>query len=117
MTAVAQGLHDQDRRQDVGAAAAQFGRDRQALDPELGTGAPRVRGKLTRLLALGQILVQLPAGERDRRLLKLTLLDAQREIQFLPLPLSQAPPQPRSLPCRLRGQHQCKRVHQPRITH
>ena len=91
VTAVAQGLHDQDRRQDVGAAAAQLGGDRQALDAELGAGAPRLRGELARLLALGQVLVQFPAGEVDRRLLQLLLLRAQREVQPLPLPASRAP--------------------------
>src|SRR6185437_5636533 len=88
---VAERLHDQNRRQDVGTAAAKLGRDRQTLDAELGAGPPGLRGKLTRLLALGQILVQFTAGEVDRRRLELLLFGAQREVQLLPPALNRAP--------------------------
>ena len=86
MTAVSQGLHDQDRRQDVAAAAAQLGGDRQALDAELSAGLPCLQGEVTRLLTFRQVLVELCAGEGGRCLLQLTLLGAQREVHHVPPP-------------------------------
>ena len=74
---VSQGLHDQGCREDVGAGPAQLGGNRQALDPELGTLPPRLPRKLPSILALHQILVELPPGEGGRRLRQLALLGAQ----------------------------------------
>ena len=75
---VSQGLHDQGCRDDVGARPAQLGGNRQALDPELGTLPPRLPRKLSSILALQQILVELPPGEIGRRLRQLALLGTQR---------------------------------------
>ncbi len=80
VAAVSQGLHDQGRREDVAAGATQFGRDGQALDPELGACLPRLARELARIVALRQILVEFPPGEVGRRLHQLALLGAQREV-------------------------------------
>jgi hypothetical protein len=77
LASVPQRLHDQGGRERVAARAAQFGRDRQAQDPELGAGLPRFPRELARVLALGQIAVELPPGEVGRRLGQLALLVAQ----------------------------------------
>ena len=55
-------------------ASAQLRWDRQALDPELGAGLPGLQRKLASLIALGQVLVEFPAGEGDRRVLEFALL-------------------------------------------
>ena len=64
----------------------QPGRNRQALDPELGTLAPRLPRELTGSLALHQILVELPPGEGGRRFRQLALLGTQCEVHAVPLP-------------------------------
>ena len=94
MTAVSQGLHDQGRREDVAATAAQLGGDRKALDPEPGAGLPRLQGELARLLTFRQVLVELGAGEGGRCLLQLTLLGAQRELHPSPCSLAEPCAQP-----------------------
>ena len=76
MTAVSQGFHDQGCRQQVCASPAQLGWNGQALDPELGTPPPRLPRKLPSILALHQILVELPR-EGGRRFRQLALLGAQ----------------------------------------
>ena len=73
------------------ARPAQLGGNRQALDPELGTPAPRLPRELPGILALHQILVELPPGEVRRRLGQLTLLGAQREVHAAPLAVRQPP--------------------------
>ena len=81
---VSQRLHDQGRRDDVAARAAQLGGNRQALDPELGTPPPRLPRELPGILALHQIMVELPPGELRRRLRQLALLSAQCEVHAAP---------------------------------
>jgi hypothetical protein len=66
------------------------GTGRQALDPELGARSPRVSRELSGVVALGQILVELPAGEVGRRLGQLTLIGGQCELHAVPPPASLA---------------------------
>jgi hypothetical protein len=65
------------RGEDVAPGAAQFGGNRQALDPELGACPPRLPRELARVVALRQMLVELSAREGGSRLGQLALLGAQ----------------------------------------
>src|SRR5262245_4706065 len=80
MAAVSQGLHDEGRCEYIAAGTTQFGRNRQALNPELGTCAPGAPREFARLVTLRQILVKFPPGECGRRLHQFALLGAQREV-------------------------------------
>src|SRR5579871_5134931 len=86
MTPVPEPLHHQRRGHDARTAAAQFGRDRQPLDPELRARPPRIRRELPSGVTLREVLVQFPAGEISRRRLEFQLFVAQREIQLFPPP-------------------------------
>jgi hypothetical protein len=59
--AVAEALHRQHRRQDIGGRAAVRLGHRQSLQAEAGAGAPAVAGEFAGAIALDQPFVQLPA--------------------------------------------------------